>query len=189
LHLSPYNGFQSGLYLIYSAFVLRDNGPFLDPHLLAHIYLLRNLLLLPLNSLFKDADLLVLVKLSQLVLEHARVRPLPLPPADLLVSGDVLLKSLSESCPVRIKSAGYASEQVLRMRRPLINLSSVLSSQLSPFGPIDLLDLSYAVGRLATESIGIRGGGWWCSRVRLLLIKDFEDGGLVKHGRVEACEG
>ena len=71
MHLSPNNGFQSGLYLIYSALVLRDDGPFLDPHLLAHIYLLRNLLLLPLNSLLKDADLLVLVKLSQLVLEHA----------------------------------------------------------------------------------------------------------------------
>ena len=75
------------------------------------------------------------------------------------------------------------------MRRPLINQSCVLCRQLTPFGPDDLLDLSYAVGRLATESIGIRGGGWRCSRVRMLLIKDFKDRGLVKHGRVEACEG
>jgi hypothetical protein len=85
------DGLEGGLDVVHPLVVLVDDGLPLDANLLARVRLPVDLVLLPLEPLLQLPDPLVLVELVHLVLEHTRVRALPLTPAHLLVTRKSLL--------------------------------------------------------------------------------------------------
>lgn len=85
------DGLESGLDVVHPLVVLVDDGLPLDAYLLARVRLPVDLVLLPLEPLLQLPDPLVLVELVHLVLEHTRVRALPLTPTHLLVTRKSLL--------------------------------------------------------------------------------------------------